>query len=600
MAFVKRHTPWTLLAALALLLVLLASLGWWQSTSVGPQVQVPMFYDAHYLFPRAWTQAQEAPGVPEPSPLAFYGVNQVRQSFVNGADRLAMVEIWLAGEGETAVFLTTPSETYTANLVLDDENGRYYHLTFPPQSSSQNQRYTLTLAAPNATAEKPVVTRTIGGDRLGGSILLNEFSRPGNLELHTYGRGLIGGWWFQSIGEQLLPDRFQLRLQQYKPTSFKGTVFAWLVGSLIVLSGVFLVLALPTDVSRKGAKAQREEKNLGVLSPLRDQFSKLGWGAVVLLSGFLLWQLLDGRLSLPLITPTIALTPTTTTTQTTLSDALRLVNDLATILWTAEREPEARLVETDLIGGLPAIRVPTNSRLNYTMTLPQNGRLRTGVYAPGFGSLRFIVRWNGEIVAEGNGSKTQYNWLDVDLAPWGGQGGVLTLETVPDHLEPVGVWLQPQLLAATDWLLPSLNGIAHTPANFQFDEGVRLLGVAADPAQPGEWTTVRLFWQIEQPTSRFATVFVHLLDDADTLLAQHDAQPVSNSYPLPNWPSGVVVVDEHPLLIPSDLAAGDYHLAIGLYNPSDFARWSVRDADGNLLPEGRALLETAVSVTVSP
>lgn len=65
------QSPWVLTAVLLLILAIFLLVGKWRSTSTGPQVQVPMFYDAHYLFPRPWTQAQEAPGVPAPFPVAF-------------------------------------------------------------------------------------------------------------------------------------------------------------------------------------------------------------------------------------------------------------------------------------------------------------------------------------------------------------------------------------------------------------------------------------------------------------------------------------------------------------------------------------------------
>ncbi|NJN54634.1 MAG: hypothetical protein HC804_07675, partial [Anaerolineae bacterium] len=84
-------------------------IGRWQATSTGAQVQVPMFYDAHYLFPRPWTQQQEVPGVPAPFPVGFYGNNTISQPFVSGADDLEMVAVWLAGAEDTAVqaILTT-------------------------------------------------------------------------------------------------------------------------------------------------------------------------------------------------------------------------------------------------------------------------------------------------------------------------------------------------------------------------------------------------------------------------------------------------------------------------------------------------------------
>ncbi|MCZ7674566.1 MAG: hypothetical protein M5U34_49285 [Chloroflexi bacterium] len=45
------------------------------------------------------------------------------------------------------------------------------------------------MAAPGASAEEPTITRVVGGDRLGGAVQINEYRRPGNLEMRTYVRG---------------------------------------------------------------------------------------------------------------------------------------------------------------------------------------------------------------------------------------------------------------------------------------------------------------------------------------------------------------------------------------------------------------------------
>ncbi|MCA9953766.1 MAG: hypothetical protein KC434_03545, partial [Anaerolineales bacterium] len=109
------QSPWYVTAVLALLLILLVVFGQWRSTGTGAQVQVPMFYDAHYLFPRPWTQTQEVSGVPEPFPVAFYGPNTISQTFVSGANNLTAVELWLRSPQIGGVTVT-----------LSDESGPLY------------------------------------------------------------------------------------------------------------------------------------------------------------------------------------------------------------------------------------------------------------------------------------------------------------------------------------------------------------------------------------------------------------------------------------------------------------------------------------------
>jgi hypothetical protein len=534
-----------------------------------------MFYDAHYLFPRPWTQEQAAPGVPNPAYVALYGNNQLSQPFTAAADQLGMVELWLAGPAKTAVLLTltTPSQSYQSQTHLSHATaGVYYRFVLPtPLADSADQPFTLTVSAPTATADHPVVVRAVGGDRLGGAVRLNEYNRPGNLDLYSYSGGTMGRWWLAALGEQLLPALFRLRLQQFKPAPLKGNLFAGLLLLLAGLTAVYLFLARPN---------------------LRRLLAAAGWSLTALLTLFLGWQLVNGRLQLPWLTPTIPLQPVADVEASDwLSSAPRLVTDLSLVLWTAEREPEARFVSTDFADGRPIIRVPAESRLAFALTLPQNGRFQTSVQP---GDATYELRWNDQPIASITGQSDAA--LGVDLAPWAGQAGVLSLHT---HGETGAAWIQPQLLATTDWLLPDATAAQHQTA-FAFDEGVRLLGVTADAASPGGVALVRLFWQIDQPTKRVATVFVHLLGADGELLAQHDGQPVGGSYPLPVWPAGVVVADDHPLFLPADLSPGTYTLAVGLYDPTDFARWSVRDGAGQPLPDDRGLIETAVSVNVPP
>ena len=218
------------MAVLLLTLFTLIGIGRWRGTSSGAQVQAPMFYDAHYLFPRPWTQAQEAPGVPEPFPVAFYGPNTISQPFISGANNLTMVEVWLQGSPYGWVDVVLADETgplYRGQVDFPETpEGSPVRFSFPPIADAEGRTFWLTLAAPAAQAEEPAITRTIGGDKLGGAVRLNEYGRPGNLELYTYVTGLS---FLEALTEQLLPHLFRLRLQQYKPALFKGETFAVLL-----------------------------------------------------------------------------------------------------------------------------------------------------------------------------------------------------------------------------------------------------------------------------------------------------------------------------------------------------------------------------------
>lgn len=574
-----------MIAVLMLVLLLCISGGWWRSTGVGPQVSVPMFYDAHYLFPRPWTQAQAAPPVPEPAPVAaLYGPNRVSQSFVAGADQLAMVTIWLAGPVDSAVTASLSSEggrAYSGEVTLAKGNrGGYYHLTFPPIEQARGRSFRLTLAAPEATEEQPVLTRTVGGDRLGGAIRINEYSQPGNLELYTYSRGAPGRWWLDSLVEQILPALFRLRVQQYKPALFKGVAFPLLLGLMAALCLTYLALA-------------------GSLS--RPPAIVSGWWCVGLLVGLLGWQLAGGRLLLPGVMPTLPLEAANEPLAIArpVREAPRLVHDMVHTLWTAEREPEARFVTTATVAGYPAIHVPARSALRYTLVVPPNGRLRAGVSGTGQGELRFAVRFNdAEIAAKQAIADGSVTWFDLDLSPWTGAAGTISFITEPTEGRPDALWLMPQLHATAEWLLSDLppSASAVQPAGYRFGQFVELLGYEVEPPsrRPAGAAEVTLYWQANASVTEYATVFVHLLDQDGALVAQHDSQPVVGTYPLPAWLPGTVVADRHTLTLPAALPAGDYSLAVGLYDPDTMQRWPITAPEGLAGDDGRALLPVSI------
>jgi len=557
------QSPWVLTAVLLLILAIFLLVGKWRSTSTGPQVQVPMFYDAHYLFPRPWTQAQEAPGVPAPFPVAFYGENTLTQPFISGADNLAMVDVWLQGSPYGAVTATLADESgplYTGQVSFpENPQGGVVRFAFPPIAEAEGRPFWLTLAAPGASAEEPTITRVVGGDRLGGAVQINEYRRPGNLEMRTYVRGTAV---LDALTEQLLPDLFRLRLQQYKV--FKGEAFAMLLALTLSLSVVYLVLARPPGQSAARA---------------------VGWTLAGLLAGLLLWQMGWGRVQLPLLDRAIQMTEAGETAVPPSGENLRIINDLSLLLWTAERRPEERFIETGVVGGYPAIIVPPESELGYALEVGQNGRLQVGAQTKEPGQLRYAIFFNDtELAAQVVDTETV--WFDVDLTPFAGQGGHLRLVTESVSGQPHGYWFQPQMLARTDWLFPDLPPTAQA-AGHRFGGDVVLAGYAVELTGEDEVDVV-LYWRGERPLHAYATVFVHLLAADGALLAQDDSQPVQNSYPLPIWPAGVLIADRHTLRLPA--GADPTQLAVGLYNPSDFTRWPVTNPDGSTDADSRALL----------
>ena len=92
-------------------------------------------------------------------------------------------------------------------------------------------------------------------------------------------------------------------------------------------------------------------------------------------------------------------------------------------------------------------------------------------------------------------------------------------------------------------------------------EPIASLGFADLLAVQREPASVTLTWQAISPVAEDYTVFVHVLDAAGKIVAQHDSQPAASAWPTSAWRPGQIVVDPHPLVVPPDAR----RLEVGLY-----------------------------------
>jgi hypothetical protein len=400
--------------------------------------------------------------------------------------------------------------------------------------------------------------------------------------LRTYSQGgAPGSWWVGAVSEQFLPALFRLRLQQYRPELFKRGLFAGLLLVMLGITAVFLVLGRPN--------AQRTS-------------TAAAWAAVLLVGAFLAWELATGQVKLPLLTRPIEMQAgAQAESEESDGDAERLVNDLLSTLWTAQRLPEERFFSMESVTDEPAgsvlgtVRAPGDSAMRYALTVPLAARLVAGADVEGEGEalLRIVMDVRGEereLAVQRLQGTDQPVWFDVPLAEWAGQDVFLSLEAEALEGEPQVRWLRPQLLADhAAWLLDGLPPTA-TPLRYRFGEQVELVGYEFSPTDPvsGQPATVTLYWGSDAATDSNAKVFVHILDAAGEIMAQHDGLPVLNTYPLYSWQSGKIVADSHPLVWAE--VDGDYSIAIGLYDPHTLERWPVWDEAGNRQPDDRLLL----------
>ena len=131
------------------------------------------------------------------------------------------------------------------------------------------------------------------------------------------------------------------------------------------------------------------------------------------------------------------------------------------------------------------------------------------------------------------------------------------------------------------------------PLNVQVGEHIDLLGyeLSSGEIRSGVPITVTLFWRSDGEVAADNHVFVHLLDEAGTLVAQHDGVPGRVERPTWSWQPMEVVSDTHILGPLNDTSDGIYTLSVGMYDYGTQARLPTTMPDGTRVEGGRIPLQ---------
>ncbi len=105
----------------------------------------------------------------------------------------------------------------------------------------------------------------------------------------------------------------------------------------------------------------------------------------------------------------------------------------------------------------------------------------------------------------------------------------------------------------------------------------------------GEMLDVTLYWQANADIFDPYHVFVHLLSDEESIVAQRDSAPVQGFRPTISWRAGEVIEDAYQVPISTEIAPGRYKLWAGLYQPETGER-PLTVVDGATVPERRVYL----------
>jgi tRNA A-37 threonylcarbamoyl transferase component Bud32 len=162
--------------------------------------------------------------------------------------------------------------------------------------------------------------------------------------------------------------------------------------------------------------------------------------------------------------------------------------------------------------------------------------------------------------------------------------------TVTDQDPPAGSLVQSRSLITL-----TVSSGTQVPVGARLGDSILLLTYHLPRLDyhPGQLLHLTLAWQATAPLRQGYVVFVHLARADGSVVAQHDGLPSAGEVPTDRWSPGVQVVDAHDLPIPSDTAAGEYWLRVGMYGGS--GRLTISDA-GQAVAADDALVLSPIRV----
>lgn len=115
-----------------------------------------------------------------------------------------------------------------------------------------------------------------------------------------------------------------------------------------------------------------------------------------------------------------------------------------------------------------------------------------------------------------------------------------------------------------------------------FDSKIKLLGYDLKNNVESKTVQVTLYWRALGMTDTSYTVFVHLLDPANKVVAANDAMPNNGEFPTTGWIENEYITDNHSLAL-ENVSTGTYQIEIGLYDPTTGARLKLADGQDRIL-----------------
>lgn len=133
---------------------------------------------------------------------------------------------------------------------------------------------------------------------------------------------------------------------------------------------------------------------------------------------------------------------------------------------------------------------------------------------------------------------------------------------------------------------PRVMTAAPVPNPFDaiFDKKIKLVGYDIQRDIPARGVRLTLYWRSLAVMDTSYTVFVHLLDSKNTVLAAADALPGGGEFPTTGWLEGEFIADVHSFTLPPDLPEANYPIEIGLYDADTGARLKTAAGQDRVVP----------------
>jgi hypothetical protein len=258
--------------------------------------------------------------------------------------------------------------------------------------------------------------------------------------------------------------------------------------------------------------------------------------------------------------------------------------------YSAERVRQGKEFYVELLW--QAMQAPQADYTVLVQAVDRNGRVWAESRSQPVGGTYPTSSWSkGQVVRERHGLTLPANTpaeeesLHVRVTLLDGEGRPL----------PVSRWWWPQgegFALGPIQVLEKKNRVFEAPAvavplHINLGGKVLLVGYnpPSSPLHPGDILTMVLVWRGQVLMDKSYTVFVHLLDYKGEIRAQRDIVPGNGDQPTTGWLPGEVVVDEEVLVLPKDLAPGEYTLEVGMYWKETGERLPVLDAAGGIVDD---------------